>query len=469
MKPNILFIFSDQHRPHAMSCYGDPNIETPNLDRLAEEGVLFTNAYSTCPVCAPFRACLYTGQYINTHGVTSLFKPLLPNQPVLAEVLRDAGYHTSHMGKWHLAGGDCPSHFVSPYFRPGWDEWLGWENSNHPWATEYGIGPMPHPYLTMEKYQTDGLTDFTVEWLKKQAERQESGNGGATGERREEMESTETTDGRKPWFHVVSIEPPHPGAPKHDDSRVYDTTEPYMEMFKEKPLQFQPNFDREHPDAAQFEENLRGYYAQIKNLDDNAGRIIEALAETGQLENTIVLYFADHGDMMGSHGMRQKSRPEEESSRIPLIIRLPQSMRRSEGVVSNALFGAVDIMPTMLGLIGVPIPDSVQGEDLSEVITGQRTEGPESLLIQFERNFFDFAEEERWCFRALRRDRWKYVVYLTEGPCALYDLEADPYEMENLIDSTGHGDVRAELDREIRRKCAEIDDDFFTRLDARGR
>ena len=149
-RPNVLWIFSDQHRASATGCYGDPNIETPHLDRLAREGIRFTNAYSNTPLCSPFRACLYTGQYITTHGVTSLFRPLLPaQQPELPEVLREGGYHTSHMGKWHLGGGDCPTHYVSPYFRPGWDEWLGWENSNVPMATTYSTGHHPHPVRTL--------------------------------------------------------------------------------------------------------------------------------------------------------------------------------------------------------------------------------------------------------------------------------------------------------------------------------
>ena len=129
--PNILWIFSDQHRACAMGCAGDPNIETPNLDNLASDGTRFSNAYSTCPLCSPFRATLYTGQYIHRHGVISLFRPLLPNVgKQLPEALQAGGYRTSHMGKWHLSGGDCPCHYVSPFFRPGWDDWAGWENSN---------------------------------------------------------------------------------------------------------------------------------------------------------------------------------------------------------------------------------------------------------------------------------------------------------------------------------------------------
>ncbi|MBC8443100.1 sulfatase, partial [PVC group bacterium] len=342
-RPNILWIFSDQHSANAMSCYGDPNIETPNLDRLGEEGIRFTNAYSNAPLCSPFRACLYRGQYIHTHGVTSLFRPLLPTDPMMPEILQQQGYYTSHMGKWHLSGGDAPCHFVSPYFRPGWDDWLGWENSNQFWNTTYGVGDHPVPYSVLPRYQTDAVTDFTVEWL----------------ERPERTQS---------WFHVMSMEPPH-------SPNV--APEPYMEMFASKPLEFRPNFAFDHPRRDGFEAALRGYYAQIKNLDDNVGRLLETLERTGQLDDTIICYFSDHGDMMGSHGRRQKSRPEEESACIPLLIRYPGDI--PAGTVSDAFISAVDLMPTLLGLLDIPVPDCVEGEDLSGVLRGTRQEGPSWL------------------------------------------------------------------------------------------
>jgi arylsulfatase A-like enzyme len=308
-KPNILFVFSDQHSAHTMSCAGDPNIETPNFDQLAHEGIRFANAYANTPLCSPFRACLYTGQYITTHGVTSLHRPLLPRQPELAEVLLRHGYHTSHLGKWHLSGGAAPSHFVSPYFRPGWRQWRGWENSNEPFATTYSEGDLPQPLCTMQGYQTDVLTDWTLKFL---AENREAG----------------------PWFHVVSIEPPHP---------PNQAPEAFARLFAERKLALRPNVPREHPRFSAFVDHLRHYYAQIANLDWNLGRILDQLEATGQRERTMVWYFSDHGDCMGSHGRMQKSRPEEESSKIPLIIRWPETI--PAGTASQALISSVDIMP----------------------------------------------------------------------------------------------------------------------------
>lgn len=275
-------------------------------------------------MCSPFRACLYRGQYITTHRVTSLFRPLLPDpeQPTRPEALQQQGHYTWHMGKWRLSGGDCPCHFVSPYFRPGWDECLGWENSNQFMATAYGVGDHPMPYRIFDKYQTDAITDHTIEWLPRPQRKEQ------------------------PWFHVMSIEPPH--SPNI-------APEPYMAMFRDKPIAFRPNFAGDgHPKRQEFECELRGYYAQIKNLDDNVGRVLAALEATGQLDDTIVCYFSDHGDMMGSHGRKQKGRSEEESACIPLLVCWPGAI--PAGQVSDALISAVDLMPTLLGLLGLPHP-----------------------------------------------------------------------------------------------------------------
>jgi len=431
-RPNVLWIFSDQHSAHAVSSAGDPNIETPSLDRLAAEGVRFTNAYSTCPLCAPFRATLYTGQYIHQHGVISLFRPLLPSVgPQLPEVLREGGYHTSHMGKWHLAGGDCPCPYVSPYFRPGWDDWTGWENSNDFLNTVYCTGDHPHPIHTLPGYQTDGLTDLTLEWL-----RQRDG-------------------GPQPWFHVMSVEPPHNGMPERYPESKYFAPEPYMAMFRDKALAFRPNFATDHPRSAQFEHDLRGYYAAIANLDDNVGRILDVLEETGQLENTMIWYFADHGDMMGSHGRQQKSRPEQESANIPLIVRYPKGL--PSGHVSDALIGAVDFMPTLLGFLGLAIPSSVQGDDLSATMTGATTDGAESVLIQYDRPFFPPAPSSS--FRALRADRWLYSVSPVRGPDLLFDLVSDPFQLSNLIASPEHAEIRSDLHARLLTRLAEVGDE----------
>ncbi|MCC2684229.1 MAG: hypothetical protein K0R75_1128 [Paenibacillaceae bacterium] len=427
-KPNVLWIFSDQHQAQAMSCYGDENIHTPNLDRLAAEGARFTRAYSNTPLCSPFRTSLYTGQYITTHGVVSLHVPFLrqPGQKMLAEVLQENGYHTSHMGKWHISGGAAPTAFVPPYFRPGWDDWSGWENSNRPWETWYTEGDAPK-LKVLPGYQTDALTDMTVEWIGKQP-------------------------ADRPWFHVVSIEPPHP---------PNTAPEKYEAMFRDKPLKFLPNVPTDHRKRAKIEETARLYYAQIANLDDNVGRMLTALEEAGQLDNTIVFYFSDHGDMMGSHGDMGKSQPEQESSNIPLIVRYPK--RIQPGTVSDAYISGVDFMPTLLGMLGIAPPEGMDGEDLSPAVYGERQDGARNVLLQYEKSFYAPAPEKS--FRTLLQDEWKYTCFLTKGPAQLFYLQDDPYELNNRIHDPACAEIRGRMHEELRAKLAAFGDDFLSRME----
>jgi arylsulfatase A-like enzyme len=431
IKPNILWIFSDQHRAHALSCYGDENVETPNLDRLAKEGIRFENAYANTPVCTPFRASLYTGKYITSHGVICLQKPLLPDQIVLPMVLKQYGYHTSHMGKWHLSGGVAPNPFVSPYFRPGWDDWAGWENSNRPWETDYTDGEEPRKVKRLEGYQTDAVTDLTVEWIKKQP-------------------------ANRPWFHVMSIEPPHPPNTAPDQ---------YMQMFQDKPLKLRRNVPQNHPRFAKFEHDLRAYYAQIANLDDNVGKIIAALEETGQLDQTIIFYFSDHGDLMGSHGMMGKSRPEEESSNIPLMIRYPN--RVPQGKVSSAYISGVDLMPTLLGMIGAPIPDGVDGQDLSETVMGNSDVGAECVLLQYEHTHYPntySADVNDQAFRTILHNGWNYTFFWKDRKIQLFNMNEDPYQLRNLAGHANFEDKQKQLHDMLVHKLNELNDDFFGRI-----
>ena len=427
-RPNILFLFSDQHRAAAMSCAGDPNVQTPTLDQLAAEGVRFTNAYANSPMCAPFRASLYTGQYINNHGVNCLFKPLLTEHPVLPELLQAHGYHTSHMGKWHLSGGDCPSHFVSPYFRPGWDDWMGWENSNRPFQTEYSCGDMPLPIYQMDGYQTDVISDMTIDWIKNYS-------------------------GNKPWFHVMSFEPPHP---------PFEAPPAYMERFADADIIFRDNVDRDSPKIEHYRRSLRAYYAQITNMDDNIARIIQCLKDTQQIDNTIICYFSDHGEMHGSHDRMHKEVPEQESSNIPFIVRYPPAVKA--GLVNEAFISVVDFMPSLCGLLDIPVPDYVDGEDLSRCFDGSDRNGSEIILHQFDRPFFSFEEHHELHYRGIRFGDWKYIVHYHRERSRLFNLKDDPYEMHNRIQDPDCAEIIQDLEQRLRLKLDAIGDDFFSEL-----
>ncbi len=422
MKPNILWIFSDQHRAHALGCYGDPNIETPNLDRLAAEGIRFTNAYSNCPLCSPFRASLYTGKYAHHHGVRSLDIPFMRPQYTLQEHLRRHGYYTAHMGKWHLAGGAAPDAYVSEYFRPGWDLWRGWENMNRPFDTYYTDAVDRNRRVPLGVFQTDGITDFTVNWLGQY-------------------------HGDKPWFFVMSIEAPHP---------PNQAPEEYMAIFRHRQIIHRPNFAHEHAQADRFQNELRGYYAQIRNLDDNVGRVLDALTAKGELDNTIVCYFSDHGDFMGSHGLRGKSRAEDESSNIPLIVRYPEKI--AAGSVSDALISGIDLMPSVLGLAEVPVPDTCDGIDLGRVFVDHGQSGRDEILLQFYSAFFSESPDVDLAFRGLVTGEWTYAYYFMQQRHVLYNRIEDPYQMTDLAADPHNRALCADWYRRLLARMAKEDD-----------
>jgi len=240
---------------------------------------------------------------------------------------------------------------------------------------------------------------------------------------------------------------------------MYVAPAAYMQAFADKPLTFPPNFATEHDRTDFFERCMRGYYAEISNMDDNIGRLLAALEENGQLESTLICYFSDHGDMMGSHGGLQKCRPEEESANIPLIARWPGVI--PAGRVTNGLIGAVDFMPTLLGSLGIPIPETVQGNDFSDLLKGNTEDGDDSTIIQQDGIYYPPRPQS--CFRAIRSGQWLYSVYLTRGPVQLFDLERDPFELDNLIDTPEHAGTRAKLHDQLRQRLADIGDDFLDR------
>jgi arylsulfatase A-like enzyme len=447
-RTNVLWIFSDEHRGFAMGCAGDPNIETPNLDRLEREGVRFQHAYSNTPVCTPARGCIYTGQYITTHGARANHYPLLPGRsPQMAEVMRDAGYRTSHYGKWHLSGGSVCQHFVSPFFRPGWEEWIGWEcmhggtGAGTYYDTRYGEGHRRIQPNKIDKFQADWLTDRTIEQIERRA------------------------GGDVPWFHVVSIETPHPPVTAPDNVSM-----PHYQLFQGRHFEHRPNVPEDRRE--QTEEFLRGYYSHIANIDENVGRILGVLENTDQLENTIVFYFSDHGDFAGSHGNKcGKNSPLEESARIPLLVRLPSSLEtpRRTGThthTSDAFISLVDLMPTTLGLCGVSAPASCEGSDLSALVRGDTDDGPDTIYMQYENSYF-IERFPRMVWRAIRHGDWKYHMNLEDGPSELFNLAEDPYEMHNRINDMTCAAAREELHQRMERRARELGDDFFERLTVR--
>ena len=421
-RPNLLWIFCDQLRWHSLSCHGEPNVATPHLDRLASESVDCDLAISTCPVCTPARAAVMTGRYPRTTDVRYLGDILLPDQPTIANAFAAAGYRTSHVGKWHLAStqnaighNEGLDYWVHPKLRGGFQDWFGFELSNHFWRTCYCTDGSMWPPKVLEGYQTDRLTDLSLDYL----------NGPARN-----------LD--QPWFHVLSVEAPHHGSDQHGVARCtvgdkFHTRHPsppeYEARFRPDSVTLRDNVPESHEAVARSQQAQ--YFGMIANLDDNVGRMLRWLDESGQADHTLVCFFSDHGEMGGSHGRFQKGSPYDESLRVPCLLRLPGRLApRQEPNPVNL----VDLFPTCAELCGVPLPEGVQGRPV-----GQR----EVTLSQWfgnPRYRPDGQPGPQW--RAIRGERWTYAAY-EQGGGLLIDNQADPAQMDN----------RFETDHAMRKEC----------------
>ena len=432
---NLLWIFVDQLRYHSLSCHGDPNIRTPNLDRLAAEGTDFAQAISTCPVCTPARGAVMTGQYCNTTGVRYLGDLLPPSQPTVAHAYRNAGYRTSYVGKWHLASAQNPwghnegaEYWVHPLLRGGFEDWFGFELSNHFWKTRYCTNDSMWPPKELKGYQTDALTDLSLDYLDRTA-----------------------TMGDQPWFHVLSYEAPHHGSDSEGVASV--TVGPHTHTRHPAPPEYEARFDA---DRLVLRDNVPGefeavarsqqaqYYAMIANLDDNIGRVLDWLDSTGLSENTLVAFFSDHGEMGGSHERFQKCMPYGESLRVPLMMRLPGVVGEGRQITQPA--NLVDIFPTCASLCGLPIPTSVQGLDLSHVLTGETSHQLRDATLSqwFGNPRYDPEGRPGPQWRAVHTAHHTYAAF-EDGQGMLFDNDADPYQLTNHYDDPGHLDERRRL------------------------
>jgi arylsulfatase A-like enzyme len=402
-RPNILWIFGDQHRAHATGYAGDPNVCTPNLDRLAAEGVNCRAAVSGFPLCCPARGALLTGLYPHRCVPGHQFA-LPPEQRTIGHVMAGAGYHTGYFGKWHLGGfqesqGRAAFFITDPKLRGGFHEWIGYENNNAQYDcwVHGGEGPAAKHYR-LPGYETDALTDLMIDFLRRRSSQRD-----------------------QPFFGVLSVQPPHD---------PYVAPESWMQRHTGGRLALRTNVPAVPRLVERARRELAGYYAAIENLDWNVGRVRAALAELGLAEDTLILFFSDHGDLHGSHGQFMKTAPWEEAIRVPLIIGGGSNYDRATRI-HDAPVNMADIAPTTLGLCGVPVPAWMQGEDFSGVRTkGRAVPAAESAFLQCVVPTGHLDSVDRPWRGVVTRDGWKYVA-LEQQPWLLFNLNEDPFEQAN--------------------------------------
>ena len=422
-RPNVIILFPDQWRAQAFGFAGDPNVQTPHLDRLARTSIVCVNAVAGMPVCCPSRASLLTGQRPLTHGVFLNDVPLNPQAVSIAKVLGAAGYNTGFIGKWHLNGGDR-SVFIPRDRRQGFDYWKALEAThdyNH--SPYYADGPDKQQW---QGYDAIAQTDDAVRYVR--------ANAGSD----------------RPFFLVLAWGPPH--AP-------YDTAPAnYRTRYSPEKLVLRPNVPAAMGAGAR--QMLAGYYAHCSALDDCVGTLWAALQETGLEQNTLLIFLSDHGDMLGSHGGRNKQNVYDESIRIPLLLHWPAGLG-VEPLRLDALVNSEDLMPTILGLCRVAIPTTVEGRDYSDYLRGGKDPSDGAALLSCAAPFGEFTRKEGGReFRGIRTRRYTYVRDLT-GPWLLFDNETDPYQRTNLVGRPEAARLQAELAATLERKLAEAHDEFL--------
>jgi arylsulfatase A-like enzyme len=423
--PNILLVFADQQRAGMLGCEGNHQAITPNLDLFSTRGTLVEHCIANSPVCCPSRGTMWTGTYPTTHRVLSNDLPVRTDLPTLATVCRDAGYRTGYVGKWHLDG--VPrSKFTPPGARRlGFDDFWAAYNCSHSYYQAKYYRDTPN-LVTDPRYEPTVQTDLAIEFL-----------------------DTHPVD--RPFLLALSWGPPHDPYPQ--------VPEQFRAMFD--PATIEPRGNAQ-PDAVNplargldFRRTYADYYAAVSALDAEFGRLLAHLKARGLSDNTIIVFTSDHGDMLWSHGWMKKQSPYEESIRVPLVIAgpgLPQAR------TSSTLFGLVDLMPTLLGLAGLPIPATVQGCDRSSKLAATRDQQD----VQFIMNHHACDEAAiqgmpEW--RGLRTNRYTYVEQTGHQPWLLFDNLVDPLQLHNRIDQD---DVLvASLSQQIRQFLAETSDPFL--------
>lgn len=422
-RPNVLYILADQWRAQATGYAGDPNLQgkTPNLDSLALESMNFTHAVSGMPVCTPYRASLLTGQYPQTHGLFLNDVQLPDSALTIAEVYQAAGYDTGFIGKWHLDGDGRRSPIPGDRHQ-GFDYWKALECShdyNHSYYYEDG-NPTPKHW--------EGYDAFAQA---RDAERYLRDHAGSA----------------KPFVLFLSWGPPH---------NPYQTAPAeFQAMFDADKIQLRPNVTDE-----KYKKQLAGYYAHIAALDTRVGGLLETLDALGIAADTIVVFTSDHGAMLGSHGEIRKQKPWDESIQVPFLLRYSR-LHGDKGREIAMPLNTPDIMPTLLDLSGVQIPETVEGRNLAPIIRGEQKPRDEAALIACMAPFGEWKRSNGGReFRGVRTECYTYVRTLT-GPWLLFDNETDPYQMNNLVGKPGYRKLQARLEGDLQQLLDARGDKFL--------
>ncbi len=443
-QPNLIYVFADQLRYFSCGYAGDNLAHTPNIDRLAAESVNLYNAVSGHPLCAPYRASLLTGKYSSSTGMTINELRIGAYHDGFGRVLGQAGYQTAYIGKWHLWANQFGNHddptnaYIPPGpYRLGFDGFWAGYNFHHRYQDMYYYKDTPER-INFRGYEPDVQTDLAMDWLRQAGQSD------------------------KPLALFLSYGTPH------DPWTEENVPSEFINLFDNVqfslPANYLPENDPHGDPWAQMTPEgrqsltrwMKVYYAMIANLDWNIGRLQKALDKSGQRENTILVFTSDHGEMFGAHGRQAKNIFYEEAVRVPFLIRWPERLAGDQK--SDLLLNAPDIMPTLLGLMGLPIPPAVEGADLSQCLLAKCKNAPEAAFMQGMGCTALWEDGYEW--RALRTGRYTYAVYLSDQSELLFDHQSDPLQMHNLIGDPAHAATLANFREKLKQKMQSLNDEF---------
>jgi len=425
-RPNLVFIFSDQQSSDMLGCAGNSAIVTPQLDRFASQAVRFNHCISSSPLCTPFRGMLLSGLHPLHSGAIENDVRMLPgNGNYFGEVLRNAGYRLGYFGKWHLYGGNR----VRPVARG---------------VDRYGFD---HAFLTNNC--TVVFDAARAYYWDEEGNRQLYGDWEPYAQARQARRFIDE-NADQPFALFLSWHPPHNWSPVKGPAKGpedgYGAPEDLLALYKADALKLRGNC----ADTASARGVYRGHMAMCTSLDRAFALIMDRLKETGLLDDTIVVYTSDHGDTLLSHGLlHNQMRPEIESIRVPLLIRYPRLLKPR---VSDLLVGTLDLMPTILGMMGLAVPNTCQGRNLTEAMVKRRDNAVDSVplfLVPLDWRGV-YTRRYTYCFDTCRGNPNLYrEMFFTQPPGihwnCLFDRESDPWEMRNLFDDPGARKLRARL------------------------
>jgi len=429
-RPNILFIFSDQHRFCDVGYHGNADVDTPNLDRLAQQGVWFDHCYSNCPLCVPARGTLFSARHALDHGAAANDMAIHWNVESIAHKATELGYDTAYVGKWHL-GGVPRDQFIDEARRLGFRYWRGC-NCNHEYLNAY-YDDNDNVRHKIDGYEPIAQAQLAIEYLKGR------------------------TDRSRPWFLVLGFGTPH--------DPYFALPEGELERYTSKRLQLRGNVEpvnrqdrfggiAPQPDILR---NYAGYYAHIGQIDIQIGRVLAALEQTGQLENTVVVYTSDHGDMLGSHGRLNKQLYYDESARVPLLFYWKGGML--EAGKRDQLISLIDVMPTLYSLCGGTGWKQAQGIDCSGAVKTRAARTQDSVyfysIVPCHQAMF--RRPKSW--RAIRTQQYSFCTDHRGRGVALYGAE-DELQQHNRVRAAGDAALRTELKRQLDAYVRQNDGDL---------